>query len=735
MKTEFQLPVIGMTCAVCAGTVEKVISETPGVLKSSVNFANEKAYVLIDETIVNLPLLQKQVQSVGYDLLIGSENTEDKVAEIKKDKLKLAKRNTILAGLFSVPLFIIGMFGMHWPYSSYIMLALATPILFIFGKSFFINAWNQLKIGSANMDTLVALSTGIAYSFSLFNTFFPSFFEQRGMQAHVYYEAAGVVIFFILIGKWLEEKAKSGTSDALRKLIGLQAKHVTVRRNGEEIVIATVDVLLGDLVIVKPGEKIPVDGKVKKGESYVNESSLSGEPIPVLKTKKSSVFAGTLNQKGSLWILVEKIGKDTYLSQIIKMVENAQGSKAPVQKLVDKIASVFVPVVIGISILTFALWMILGGENKLALGMLSALSVLVIACPCALGLATPTAIMVGIGKGAENGILIKDSESLELTQKIDTLILDKTGTITEGKPTVNQVHFFKENDLIKSILKSLENQSEHPLAEAIVQHFKENGNVELERFESLTGKGVKGEFEEQTYFVTKPSFLKEIDISLSIPQTELISNWQNEGKTVVVFFTSKELLAIISISDSIKSTSAEAIHRLQKNGLNVIMLTGDNEQTAAAVAKEVGIETFKANCLPSDKSDYIRELQQKGHIVGMVGDGINDSVSLAQADVSIAMGSGSDIALDVAKMAITSNDLTKIQTAIKLSKKTMNTVKQNLFWAFIYNIVGIPIAAGALYAVNGFMINPMIAGAAMAFSSVSVVLNSLRLKGSRLRST
>jgi len=735
METEFQIPVLGMTCAACAGSVEKVIRDTPGVLKSSVNFANEKAYISIDEDIVNMTLLKKQVQAVGYDLIIGLENNEKNVAQIKEDKLKLAKRNTQFAGLFAVPLFMIGMVGMHWPYASYIMLALATPILFIFGKSFFINAWKHLKVGSANMDTLVALSTGIAYIFSLFNTFFPSFFEERGLEAHVYYEAAGVVIFFILIGKWLEEKAKSGTSDAMKKLIGLQAKQVTVRRNGEEIVIATEDVLLGDLIIVKPGEKIPVDGVVKKGESYINESSISGEPIPVFKTKKSSVFAGTLNQKGSLNILAEKIGKDTYLSQIIKMVESAQGSKAPVQKLVDKIASVFVPTVIVIALVTFGLWMLLGGENKLALGMLSALSVLVIACPCALGLATPTAIMVGIGKGAENGILIKDSESLELTQSIDTIILDKTGTITEGKPAVNQVYFFSENEQLKSILKSLESQSEHPLAEAIVQYFNDVDTIELEDFESLTGNGVKGSFEGQTYYVSKPNYLKEVNVSLSGLQSEHISNWQKGGNTVVVFFNQKELLAIISISDSIKATSASAIKNLIESGLDVIMLTGDNEQTAAAVAQEVGIKTFKANCLPADKSDYIHELQKAGHIVGMVGDGINDSISLAKADVSIAMGSGSDIALDVAKMAITSNDLTKIQTAIKLSRKTMNTVKQNLFWAFIYNIVGIPIAAGALYAVNGFMINPMIAGAAMAFSSVSVVLNSLRLKGSQLRST
>jgi Cu2+-exporting ATPase len=728
MENEFQIPVLGMSCAACAGSIEKVLRETPGVTSVNVNFANEKAYVQIDENGVDLPLLKKQVQAIGYDIIIDTEGAQEKADELKIDHLKTAKRNTILAGIFSVPLFIIGMFGMHWPYASYLMLALATPILFLFGKSFFINAWKQAKVGSANMDTLVALSTGIAYIFSLFNTFMPEYFESRGLQSHVYYEAAGIVIFFILIGKWLEEKAKSGTSDALKTLIGLQPKTVIAIRNGEEVTIPVLEVIIGDLILVKPGEKIAIDGRVKKGESYVDESSISGEPIPVMKSKKSGVFAGTINQKGSLTILAEKVGPSTYLSQIIKMVESAQGSKAPVQKMVDKIAAIFVPIVIGIAILTFLAWMFLGGENKMALGMLSALSVLVIACPCALGLATPTAIMVGVGKGAEHGILIKDAESLEMAQKIDTIILDKTGTITEGKPVVTDVLMFDENPILFSILKTIEGQSEHPLADAVVKHFKASESVPYENFESLTGKGVKADFETKTYFVGKPDLATELEIKLTEQQQATVYKWQDEAKTVVLFFSLSNLLGMIAIADSIKASSATAISIMQKSGLNVIMLTGDNDKTAKAVAKQVGIMEYKANCLPSDKSDYISQLQSKGHVVGMVGDGINDSISLAKADVGIAMGSGSDVALDVAKMAIISNDLMKIPDAIKLSKRTMNTVKQNLFWAFIYNLIGIPLAAGVLYSVNGFMINPMIAGAAMAFSSVSVVLNSLRLK-------
>ncbi|MCR9065573.1 MAG: heavy metal translocating P-type ATPase [Cytophagales bacterium] len=728
MQEEIQIPVLGMSCAACAGSIEKILQDTPGVLAVSVNYANEKAAVKIDPELTNLPLLQKQVQSIGYDLIIETENNEELAKEAKEGKLKKTRSNMIWAGVFSVPLMVVGMLGMHWPFASYIMLALATPVIFIFGRSFFVNAFKQAKHGSANMDTLVAISTGIAYSFSLFNTFYPAFFKNKGIEAHVYYEAAAVVIFFILVGKWLEEKAKSGTSEALKKLISLQAKNVTAIRNGEELTIPISEVIVGDLLLVKPGEKIPVDGKVKSGESYIDESSISGEPIPVLKHKKSEVFAGTINQKGSLKILANKIGGDTYLSQIIKMVESAQGSKAPVQKIVDKVAAVFVPTVLAIAILTFVLWISLGGDNKLALGLLSSLSVLVIACPCALGLATPTAIMVGVGKAAEKGILIKDAESLEISRKVDTIILDKTGTITEGKPTVSDFFTFGDVATIKSIIKGLETPSEHPLAAAIVDYLKDAQAASFDHFESITGKGVRGVFDSQTYFLGTPTLLNEQSAKVTKEQTQLIDSLQKEAKTVVVLGDNKEIKAIVALTDKIKKSSEAAIRQLIKEGFDVTMLTGDNEATASAVAQKVGISHFKASCLPSDKSEYIKISQEQGKVVAMVGDGINDSISLAQADVGIAMGSGADIALEVAKIAITSNDLLKVSEAIKISKLTMKTVKQNLFWAFIYNLIGIPLAAGVLYSFNGFMITPMIAGAAMAFSSVSVVLNSLRLK-------
>ena len=717
MEANHQIPVLGMTCAACVSSVEKAIQKVEGVSDVSVNLATEKVDMRFDSSTVQLSSIQKTVQDAGYDLIIAAKNAAEKASEIKTDRLKKAEQNLIFAGICALPLFVIGMSGLNWPY---IMLVLASIILFVFGKSFFINAWKQAKRGAAKMDTLVALSTGTAYLFSLFTLIYPGFFLSRGIAPHVYFEAAGVVIFFVLLGKWLEERAKSGTSEAIKKLIGLQAKTVQVIRNGEELELPHSEVIIGDLVLVRPGQKVPVDGKVKKGESYIDESTLSGEPLPVLKVKKSKVFAGTLNQEGSLRVLAEKIGKDTYLSQIVRLVEHAQGSKAPIQKLVDKVASVFVPVIIVLSVLTFCVWMMLGGENKLALGLVSALSVLVIACPCALGLATPTAIMVGMGKGAESGILIRDAISLELAQKIDTVILDKTGTITEGSPKIVHTNF-SENDLLsKSIIKSLEHSSEHPIAKSIVSYFQESDLLELKNFKSVTGKGVQATYLGKQFYLGNENFAKE-------KCSERLA-YTHEIGTQVLLFDKAKILAKIILKDSVKQNSKEAITQLQQSGLEVIILSGDNENATAEVAKEVGITKFKGSCLPSDKSDYIKNLQSEGKIVAMVGDGINDSISLAQADVSIAMGSGSDIALDVAQITLIYSDLSKIAEAIQLSKRTMLTLRQNLFWAFIYNIIGIPIAAGLLYPVNGFMINPMIAGAAMAFSSVSVVLNSLRLK-------
>uniref|UniRef100_UPI00258EFFB2 copper-translocating P-type ATPase n=1 Tax=Algoriphagus sp. TaxID=1872435 RepID=UPI00258EFFB2 len=551
---------------------------------------------------------------------------------------------------------------------------------------------------------------------------------------------------------------------ALKKLIGLQPKTLTLIQNGQTQEIKIEEVQLGDRILIKPGEKIPVDGIVEAGSSYIDESMISGEPVPVEKKAGDKVFAGTINQKGSLEILAEKVGAATLLSQIIQRVQEAQGSKAPVQKLVDKIAGIFVPVVIGIALITFSVWMLVGGENAFSHALLAAVSVLVIACPCALGLATPTAIMVGVGKGAENQILIRDAESLELGHKVNAIILDKTGTITAGKPTVVSFQWSVDSDqsslrlpaaagtsLERSnlsientsppsggcgveILLSLESKSEHPLAEAVVKFLKEKGiqSVELESFESITARGVKGKFEGKTYFVGNAKLLRENGISIPTELESEAKSWSEKAQTVIWFADEENALAILGIQDQIKPSSKLAIAKLQNSGVEVYMLTGDNPQTAKAVAEEVGIDHFKAEVMPSDKSDFVKSLQAKGKVVAMVGDGINDSEALAQADVSIAMGNGSDIAMDVAKITLITSDLEKIPQAFRLSHLTVNGVKQNLFWAFIYNVIGIPIAAGVLYPINGFLLDPMIAGAAMAFSSVSVVMNSLRLKNSKI---
>jgi len=723
-------PVLGMTCASCASSAESIVKAAEGVVSSSVNFATGNLTVEYLPNMTDASKLQKAVQSIGYDLLIEDETRQQETLEaIHAQKFKTLKNKTIWAVLLSLPVVVIGMFFMDIPYANEIMWLFATPVVLWLGKDFFINAWKQAKHRSANMDTLVALSTGIAYVFSVFNMLFPQFWHQSGLHAHVYFEAAAVVIAFILLGKLLEEKAKGNTSSAIKKLMGLQPRTVMViQPDGTEKQIAIEEVNAGDIILVKPGEKIAVDGMVTSGNSYVDESMLSGEPVPVLKKENEKVFAGTINQKGSFRFKAVKVGKETMLAQIIKMVQDAQGSKAPVQKLVDKIAGIFVPVVIGIAILTFVLWLILGGDNGVVQGLLAAVTVLVIACPCALGLATPTAIMVGVGKGAEKGILIKDAESLELAKKVNAIVLDKTGTITEGRPQVTGIQWLNNDDTTRSILMSIEKQSEHPLAEAVIKHLDSVPAISLSMFDSITGKGVKAIYDKEAYFVGNKKLLAENYITIAAPLQQRADEWSKQSKTIIWFANSKQALSVLAISDRVKETSVEAIRQMQEMGIDLYMLTGDNEATAKAIAQQTGIKHYKAEVLPQHKADFVKELQQQGKVVAMVGDGINDSTALATADVSIAMGKGSDIAMDVAKMTIISSDLTKISQAIRLSKQTVSTIKQNLFWAFIYNLIGIPVAAGILYPVNGFLLNPMIAGAAMALSSVSVVTNSLRLK-------
>ena len=724
------IPVLQMTCASCAISTESIVKFLPGIVSSQVNYATATLTVEYIPSLVTVNQMRQAVQSIGYDLFIeeGNENSET-LEELHQKKYNLLKKKTIGAVFLTLPLVIIAMFFMDIPYANYIMWVLSTPVILGFGKDFFINAWKQTKHGSANMDTLVALSTGVAYIFSVFNTLFPDYWHSKGLHAHVYFESAAVVIAFILLGKLLEENAKGNTFSAIKKVIGLQPKTVNILDTEQnQIALPIEQVEVGMTIIVKPGDKVAVDGIVTQGSSFVDESMLSGEPLAVKKEVNDKVFSGTINQKGSFQFKAEKIGSDTMLAQIIKMVQEAQGSKAPVQKLVDKIAGIFVPIVIGIAILSLISWVILGGENGFTQGILALVTVLVIACPCALGLATPTAIMVGVGKGAEQGILIKDAESLELAKKVDAIILDKTGTITYGKPTVTNSKWLDENDILKQILLSIEKQSEHPLAEAVVNYLKDINTVHIHHIESLTGKGVRANYKDINYLVGNQKLLTENQILIDNSLKEQADKWLHEAKTVIWFADDKKALAVLAIADEIKETSIEAIKELQKMGIEVHMLTGDNHNTAKAIAEKTGISSFKGEVLPKDKADFVKELQAKGKIVAMVGDGINDSTALAQANVSIAMGKGSDIAIDVAKMTIISSDLMKISTAIKLSKSTVNTIKQNLFWAFIYNVVGIPIAAGILYPINGFLLNPMIAGAAMALSSISVVGNSLRLK-------
>jgi Cu2+-exporting ATPase len=732
-------PVLEMTCAACAVSVESILKATPGVKDASVNFANQTALVEYDPSITTTDNLQNAVRSIGYDLVVDVDDPQAVQEEAQRKHFEQVKNRTIWSAVLAIPVVIIGMFFLDMPYGNYISMALAAPVVFWFGRNFFINAWKQARHRKANMDTLVALSTGIAFLFSAFNTFFPEFWHARGIHAHAYFESAALIIAFISLGKLLEEKAKANTSSAIKKLMGLQPKTVKVIIDGIEQELPIASVKVGHLIRVHPGEKIPVDGLVKSGSSFVDESMISGEPVPVEKITGEKVFAGTVNQKGSFQLEAQKVGGDTILAHIIKMVQQAQGSKAPVQKLVDKIAGIFVPIVVIIAILTFTTWMIVDGDNAFTHALLTSVAVLVIACPCTLGLATPTAIMVGIGKGAENNILIKDAESLELAHKVDAVILDKTGTITEGKPIVTDLIWEvqkEEAKEFKRILYALEAQSEHPLAEAVAMKLKAEGEglneIVIDKFESLTGRGVRGKVNNTFYYVGNSKLLDENNISR---QTGVQSNedrLESEAKTVVYFADHQNVLAIIAIADKIKETSKAAIASLQEKGIGVYMLTGDNEQTAKAVAAHVGVKHYKAEVMPGDKADFVKRLQQEGKIVAMVGDGINDSHALAQADVSIAMGKGSDIAMDVAKMTLITSDLQSIPKALNLSTKTVMGIRQNLFWAFLYNVIGIPIAAGALYPVNGFLLDPMIAGAAMALSSVSVVSNSLRLKFSKI---
>ena len=726
-------PVLGMSCASCAARVDKTLNGLPGVYQATVNYATAVAQVEYNPEVCSDATLQAAVQDAGYDLLVDTgEDAADKAEEIRLTRYRKIKRRTVAALLLSLPIMVISMFFEDISFLKHVLWILATPVVFGLGREFYINAWRQLKHGTSNMDTLVAVSTGIAYTFSVFNLLFPDFWLSRGIEPHIYFEAASVIIAFILLGRLLEERAKQNTSTAIKKLISLQPKTVTIIVDSDERTVPITAVQKGDTILVKPGERIAVDGMVVTGESYVDESMLNGEPVPLHKQSGEKVFAGTINQKGTFRFIADKIGSDTMLAQIIRMVQDAQGSKAPVQKLVDRIARFFVPAIISISIIAFVAWIFLAPTNGFTNGLLAMVTVLIIACPCALGLATPTAIMVGIGKGAEKGILIKDAQSLEIAQKIDTIILDKTGTITAGHPVVIESLWENGFEHSRKILYSLEKLSEHPLSDAVVNTLQNEKEISIDKFENVPGKGAKGIVGSQTYYVGNLSLLNDNHITIASHLQELANKWTQEAKTLVWFADSTQAIAAIALTDEIKQTSAQAISQLQEMGVEVYMLTGDNAISAQAISRKVGINHYKAGVLPNEKAQFIKELQANGKKVGMVGDGINDSAALAQANLSIAMGQGSDIAVDTAMATILSSDLLKIPETIRLSQLTIKTIYQNLFWAFIYNLIGIPIAAGIFYSVNGFLLNPMWASAAMAFSSVSVVLNSLRLKRKRI---
>jgi Cu2+-exporting ATPase len=731
-------PVTGMHCASCAVRTETFVKTLPGVKSASVNYADTSLKVEFSPEEITPSEMKQAIKRIGYDIIIDEANSFELREAAHKEQLKSARINTLWAAIFSIPLVIISMAFVDMLYANYLMMALATPVVFWFGRQFPVGAIKQIRHGSANMDTLVALSTGIAFIYSAVVTFFPHLFHREGMSSHVYFEAASVIVTFILLGRLLEERAKSNTSAALKKLIGLQSKRVNIINNdGDLIEIPADEVVAGNIILVKPGNKIPVDGAVTSGNTFIDESMLSGESVPVEKSAGSKVFAGTINQKGSIQFRAEKVGGDTLLSQIIKMVREAQGSKAPVQHLADKIAGIFVPVVMATALISGIAWFFLAKDNNLMHSLLSVVTVLIIACPCALGLATPTAIMVGIGKGADNGILIKDAESLETAHRVNALVLDKTGTITLGEPVVRGLEWRKDLFAGKygRLLHVIEKSSEHPLAGPVVRFLEDSGIESIYQFvnvESITGKGIRAVIDEDIFFVGNKDLMDEHGIKTDEDLLSASENWTKEAMSVSFFSDNTKALGVIAISDKIKESSKEAVRHLNGLGIEIHMLTGDNEQSAKAIAREAGIKSFKAGMLPQDKHDFIRELQSKGKIVAMAGDGINDSQALAQADVSIAMGKGSDIAIDVAKMTIVSSDLSKIPQALKLSRLTVKTIRQNLFWAFIYNIIGIPVAAGVLFPFTGFLLNPMIAGAAMALSSVSVVTNSLRLKVKKL---
>ncbi|MDM9383909.1 heavy metal translocating P-type ATPase [Chlorogloeopsis sp. ULAP01] len=739
----------GMSCASCANNIEEAIRSVPGVEACSVNFGAEQATIQYNPLQTNLEEIQQAIAQAGYsayplqeqEMMSAQIDAEQEARQAESRKLK---RRLILGGVITTILVIGGlpmMTGVHmpwipaWLHHPLFQLVLTAPIQFWSGESFYQGAWKAFKRHTATMDTLVALGTSAAFFYSLFPTFFPGFFLNQGLSPDVYYEISAVVITLILLGRLLENRAKGQTSEAIRKLMGLQAKTARVIRNGQEIDVPIVEVVEGDVILVRPGEKIPVDGEIVEGSSTIDEAMVTGESLPVKKQLGDEVIGATINKTGSFKFRATRVGKDTFLAQIVKLVQQAQGSKAPIQKLADQVTGWFVPAVIAIAIATFILWYNIMGNVTMAL--ITTVGVLIIACPCALGLATPTSIMVGTGKGAENGILIKGAESLEMGHKLQTIVLDKTGTITQGKPTVtdfvtvNGTANSNELNLLR-LAASVERNSEHPLAEAVVNYAQSQG-IELtdaQDFEAIAGSGVQGYVSNQWVQIGTHRWMRELGIDTH-PLQEHWDRLEYLGKTVIWIAINSKIQAIMGIADAVKPSSVNAIRALQKMGLEVVMLTGDNRRTAEVIAREVGIKRVFAEVRPDQKVKTVEKIQSEGKIVAMVGDGINDAPALAQADVGIAIGTGTDVAIAASDITLISGDLQGIVTAIQLSRATIRNIRQNLFFAFIYNVAGIPIAAGILFPFFGWLLNPIIAGAAMAFSSVSVVTNALRLRNFR----
>ena len=724
-KTKLQIS--GMTCSSCATVIDKSLKKTKGVHEATINFATSKARIIFDEKIISEKEIIKTIKSKGYNASFLKAG--DKHADFLKKEINYYKKMFLLSLIFAIPAFVIGMIFMwmkiHIPFNDYILWALATPIQFYIGKRFYLGAWAALKNKTANMDSLIALGTSAAYFFSVYAVLFNPSLGQ-------YFETSAILITLVVMGKWLEAIAKGKTSDAIKKLMGLSPKTALVIRNKKEIRIPIEEVIVGDIILVKPGEKIPVDGKLTSGHSSIDESMITGESIPIEKNIGDLVIGGTINKLGAFQFKATKIGADTTLAQIIKLVEEAQETKAPIQRFADLVSAYFVPTVIAISLITFITWVTFGAGISFAL--IASVAVLVIACPCALGLATPTAIMVGTGKGANKGILIKGGEALETAHQIKYVIFDKTGTITKGKPELTDLITFgknKEKDILK-IVAGLEKQSEHPLAEAIINHaMKEKVSIpKVTAFKAILGHGIKAKVGRKEYFFGNTKLMKDNKVSLK-KELDNINKLEEEGKTVMFLASGKELLGIIAVADKLRESSGKAVSKLKKMGIKVYMITGDNKRTAKAIAKSVGIKNVFAEVLPKDKANYVKKLQRKGK-VAMVGDGINDAPALAQAEIGIAMGSGTDVAMETGDVVLMKDDPLDVAKAIKLSKLTMSKIRGNMFWALFYNTLGIPIAAGVLYPYTGWLLSPIIAGGAMAMSSVSVVTNSLLLKFKKL---